>query len=258
MALRAQFIIGTSGYSFADWVGTFYPPDVTRRDMFAHYARAFSAVELNFTYYRMPTARTLEALARKSPAGFTFWVKANQELTHKGNRSISGEFIEGLSPLRDARKLAGVLMQFPQSFHRTGENRKYLAAAIDDFSSLPLAVEFRHASWQTEATLAGLRERNVTLAVPDVPDIASLFHSPAAATTNTGYLRLHSRDASKWYAGGSDRYDYGYSPEELKEIAAEWAELDEPLDKIYAFFNNCHGGQAAQNAQEFQRIIESL
>ena len=258
MRRERTFIIGTSGYSFDDWIGTFYPPQTAKREMFAHYVGTFSAVELNFTYYRMPVPRTLEALARKSPAKFTFWVKANQELTHKQNRAVAAEFVEGISPLRDAAKLAGVLMQFPQFFHRTGDNRKYLASVIEDLSAAPLAVEFRHSSWQAQQTLASLRERNVTLVVPDVPAISSLYRSPAAATTPRGYLRLHSRDAPKWYAGGSKRYDYSYSQEELRQIADEWAELDEPLDEVYVFFNNCHGGQAAQNAQEFQRIVSSL
>jgi uncharacterized protein YecE (DUF72 family) len=251
-------IVGTSGYSFEDWVGTFYPPGTRKQDMFARYVQVFPAVELNFTYYRMPTQRTLEALARRSPADFTFWVKANQELTHKHNRAVAGEFIDGLQPLRDAGKLAGVLMQFPQSFHRTVENRKYLAAAIRDFAATPLAVEFRHCSWEAPATLDGLRERNVALVVPEVPAIDSLYHSPPAVTSTTGYVRLHSRDASKWYASGADRYDYSYSEEELRELAREWAELAETADRVFAFFNNCHGGQAAENAEAFRRIMDAL
>jgi uncharacterized protein YecE (DUF72 family) len=258
MGRRPRFIIGTSGYSFADWVGPFYPPEATQREMFSHYVRAFSTVELNFTYYRMPAACTLQKLADKSPEGFVFWVKANQEITHKGNRKVAGEFLEGLSPLRDAGKLAGVLMQFPQSFHRTPESRKYLAAVVEEFASTRSAVEFRHSSWQAPETLASLRKRNVTLVVPDVPDIASLYHSPAAATTATGYLRLHSRNASKWYSGGADRYDYSYSRQELDAIAKEWSALRDSPDDVYVFFNNCHGGQAALNAQEFQRILQSL
>jgi len=258
MAQGRKFIIGTSGYSFTDWVGTFYPPEATQREMFSYYVQAFSTVELNFTYYRMPVPNTLEKLAGRSPAGFTFWVKANQELTHKGNLAIAGEFVEGLSPLRDAGKLAGVLVQFPQSFHRTPDSRKYLADVVENLASVPLAVEFRHSSWQTPETLASLRQRKVTLVAPDVPDIASLYHSPAAATTTTGYLRLHSRDASKWYTGGADRYDYSYSPDELKQIAEEWSALKEPLDEVYVFFNNCHAGQAARNAQEFHRIVAGL
>jgi len=250
-----RFIVGTSGYSFADWTGVFYPPKTPQGRMFAHYVRHFEAVELNFTYYRMPAAGTLEKLARTSPDGFTFWVKANQETTHKRNRSVAEEFIENLRPLTEAGKLGGVLLQFPQSFHRTVENRTYLAAALGDFQPLPLAVELRHCSWAHPAALEGLRERNATLVVPDVPDLRGLFRTRPGATTSTGYLRLHSRNADNWYAGAAERYDYHYTDDEMKELARQWSQLDEPVEQVFAFFNNCHRGQAAQNAEAFRRIL---
>ena len=253
-----KFVVGTSGYSFQDWVGEFYAAGTTSREMFEQYVQHFETVEVNFTYYRMPTARTLEGMARKSPPGFTFWIKANQETTHKQNRDVAAEFIDNLSPILRAGKLAGVLLQFPQSFHRTVANRKYLAATIEDFRSVPTAVEFRHFSWAAPQTLQGLRDRNTALVVPDVPDIRALFHTGPAATTPTGYFRLHSRNADNWYAGAVERYDYHYSEAEMRELAEKWGELDEPLEQVFAFFNNCHRGQAAENAQAFRRIVGQI
>jgi uncharacterized protein YecE (DUF72 family) len=194
----SKYIVGTSGYSFADWVGPFYPPGTRSGEMFALYARRFAAVELNFTFYRMPTARTLASLAAKGPPGFGFWVKANQDITHKQDRAPAAAFIEALAPLRESGRLLGVLFQFPQSFHRTVASRKFLAAALEDFAALPSAVEFRHASWDHPATVEGLRRRSVSLVVPDVPAIESLYRPAPAVTGNRGYLRLHSRDAGKW------------------------------------------------------------
>jgi uncharacterized protein YecE (DUF72 family) len=298
----SQFVIGTSGYSFEDWVGTYYPAGTRTRDMFDHYARHFQAVELNFTFYAMPFPRTLESLAKRSPEGFEFWLKANREITHKGNLSVCEEFIANLSPLCGAGKLAGVLLQFPQSFHRTASSRRFLADAIDrlravrlavggDSARRPslaaasgggdqgwspptknpaetpttpktegvrLAVEFRHRSWEDPAALAGLRERNVALVVPDEPPLEGLFHPPPTATADIAYLRLHSRDAAKWYAGMADRYDYFYSDSELREVLAAWSNLPEPVDKVYTFFNNCHRGQAAMNAEAFRKILGQL
>ena len=118
MVEASKFVVGTSGYSFADWVGPFYPAGTKSAGMFDYYARHFAAVELNFTFYAMPFPRTLDALARRSPGAFEFWVKANREITHKCNLSICHEFVENLGPLCEAGKLAGVLLQFPQSFHR--------------------------------------------------------------------------------------------------------------------------------------------
>lgn len=258
MAGKPDFLIGTSGYSFDDWVGTFYPAGTQKRDMFGLYTQEFAVAELNFTYYRMPVPRTLEALARKSNAAFRFWVKANRATTHEQQRDTAGPFLEGIGPLINTGKLAGVLLQFPQSFHRTVDTRKFLAATLEDFATVPLAVEFRHGSWQHPNTDRDLRDRGITLVVPDVPDLKGLFHHAAAATTATGYLRLHSRDAPKWYAKDADRYDYHYRDAELQELAEQWSNLPTPVDQVYAFFNNCHGGQAADNAQAFARIVAEL
>ncbi|MDP6636630.1 MAG: DUF72 domain-containing protein [Phycisphaerae bacterium] len=254
----AKHIIGTSGYSFKDWVGTFYPDGTQSRDMLSCYVRHFETVELNFSYYRMPSAATLDAMARKTPDGFTFWIKANQETTHKHNRAVAGEFLESLDPLISRDKLAGVLMQFPQSFHRTVANRKYLAATLDDFATVPAAVEFRHFSWCDPAVVDGLRRRNVTLVIPDVPDLDGLYRSGPLATSATGYLRLHSRNASKWYAGGAERYDWNYTNDQIKEFLDLWSDTASQVDKMYTFFNNCHKGQAAKNAEAMRRILEQI
>lgn len=254
----SHFVVGTSGYSFEDWVGEYYPAGTKSSEMFDLYVKRFRAVELNFTFYAMPFPRTLSSLARRSPEGFEFWLKANQEITHKGNLSVCGEFVENLAPLCEAGKLAGVILQFPQSFHRTPESRRFLADAVDRLRAVRLAVEFRHRSWEDPATLAGLRERSVALVVPDEPPLEGLYHVPPTATCDIAYLRLHSRDASKWYSGMAERYDYNYSDTELRQVLAEWSNLPQPVDKVYAFFNNCHRGQAAQNAERFREILGQL
>jgi len=259
MQTKHRYIVGTSGYSFDDWVGAFYPPGTDKRDMFGLYVRSFEAVEVNYTFYRLPTARTMESLVRRSGPGFRVWVKANQATTHEGDRGVAGAFLEGIAPLAAAGRLAGVLLQFPQRFHRTAANRKYLAAALEDLRSVPLAVEFRHASWDHDSVLAGMRERNVTLAVPDVPALPGLYRRAATATTTTGYLRLHSRDAGKWYAPeGADRYDYSYSEQEIRDLLGQWEAMEGPLGQVYAFFNNCHRGQAARNAEAMRRVLGQI
>ncbi|MFP4105792.1 MAG: DUF72 domain-containing protein [Phycisphaerae bacterium] len=258
MANPDKYIIGTSGYSFGDWVGPFYPPGTQKRDMLDTYTRAFHSVEINYTFYRMPAARTLQAMCDKTPPGFSFWIKANQTTTHEGDANTIEPFMESLLPMITADKLAGVLLQFPQRFHRTVANRKFLAAALERYAQhgpVPLAVEFRHFSWQHPATLDGLRARDTTLVIPDVPPIRNLYRHKPTATSNTAYLRLHSRNADSWYGGPIDRYDYSYSPQELRDILAEWEQVEQEVDRVYAYFNNCHRAQAAQNAEEFGRIL---
>jgi uncharacterized protein YecE (DUF72 family) len=239
-----KYIIGTSGYSFADWVGEFYPPGTRQKDMFSFYAGS--------------PGPTLERLAAASPEGFRFWAKGNQELTHKGNLAAAPPFLEHLSPMRDAEKLAGLLLQFPQSFHRTVESRKYLSSLLEKTAAVPVAVEFRHRSWDHASVAPGLRERGVTLVVPDTPRLEGLYRPPPVLTSRTGYLRLHSRDAEQWYGGMAERYDYNYSDEELKKIVEEWSAVEEQAGKVYAFFNNCHRGQAARNAESMRRILGQI
>ena len=256
MIATSQFIVGTSGYSFADWVGTWYPPGTRQKDMFSYYAQRLPTVELNFTFYRIPAPGTLDRMAETAPEGFDFWVKANQELTHKYNRKVAPEFLASLAPLTEARKLAGLLLQFPQSFHRTVENRKYLATLLTDLAPAgQLAVEFRHRTWEHPSVATGLRQRNVALVVPDEPDIASLYRAAPTITAPVGYLRLHSRNPDLWYSGPAERYDYSYSQGELQQIVAEWTQLPQPAEKVYVYFNNCHRGQAAQNAQLLRTML---
>ncbi len=258
MSRNTRYIVGTSGYSFADWLGPFYPPGTRQKDMFSLYADCFQAVELNFTFYRIEAAATLAKLARNSPDDFQFWVKANRKITHEQDPHAAPAFLDNLQPLCDSRKLSGVLLQFPQSFHRTIANRKYLDSALHRLSPVNLAVEFRHSSWDHPSSLEGLRQRQVTLVVPDCPEISGLYRPRPTLTTATGYLRLHSRDPAKWYAGMAQRYDYSYSDEELTAIAADWSSPDIHARVVFAFFNNCHLGQAARNAQAFGRILARL
>ena len=254
MDLGAKFLVGTSGYSFRDWVGTFYPSGTRAKDMFDFYVRHFRTVEINYTFYRMPSAATLEAMARQTLPEFSFWVKAHQQFTHEHELKAAKEFLEALGPMQARGQLAGLLLQYPQSFHRTVANRRALQWALEAFASVPAAVEFRHGSWDHPATFEGLQERGVTLVVPDVPDIGSLFRPRAMLTSRTGYLRLHSRLSTSWYAGGAERYDYDYSDEELRGLCSTWNSLADQAERIFVFFNNCRHGQAAKNARRFMEI----
>lgn len=255
MSAAEKFVVGTSGYSFKDWVGPFYPPGTQQGDMLEQYRRSFSTVELNFTFYSMPVARTLENMVRLCGSGFDFWVKANQEITHKANTTVIQEFDDNLAPMRAAGRLAGVVLQFPQSFQRTEANRRYLARVAEMMSRDRLAVEFRHESWDHPATYQGLRQRDITLIVPDAPAVPNLFRPPPMLTSRVGYLRLHSRNADKWYAGRVLRYDYTYNTQELRDVLAQWQPVADYADRVYVFFNNCHGGSAARNAVEFQELL---
>lgn len=258
MVAGEKYIVGTSGFSFDDWIGTFYPSGTKASEMFSLYVGHFGMVELNFSFYAMPGERTFESFLDRSPEGFEFWVKVNQQITHEQSLAQVPNFVSATNVIRQANKLVGLILQFPQSFKRTVESRKFLAQAIDSFGDNPLAVEFRDHSWDHPSTFTGLRDRGVTLVVPDAPQLPGLFHPRPAATSKIAYLRLHSRNARKWYSGEKLRYDYSYSDDELRGIVNDWQEVAAQVDKVYTMFNNCHRGQAAQNAEAFKRVVGQI
>ena len=252
MSAHPEIILGTSGFSFADWVGPFYPQGTRRADMLAFYAERFSAVEVNATYYRIPPPSTMEGLDHKTPAGFEFVIKAHQSMTHEKlapDPATFEAFRACAAPLVRAGKLRGVLLQFPWAFRPTQGARKRLDLLSAELADLrPLFVEFRHASWLKDEVFRYLEERGIGYCSVDEPALQGLVPPVARLTGDVGYVRLHGRNTANWWGGGGDRYDYDYSPGELKEWVAKIRELAEKASKVYVFFNNCHAGQAARNA----------
>src|SRR4051794_2878352 len=116
--------IGTSGYSYKDWIGEYYPQGTKDNEMLSYYARDFSTTEINFTYYRLPNPFTLKAMADKVPDGFVFSVKASKELTHeREDVAPFQQFVAALQPMIEQNKFGTVLAQFPNSFKPSDENR---------------------------------------------------------------------------------------------------------------------------------------
>jgi len=223
--------------------------------MLAFYATQFDTVEVNFTYYRLPTARTMAAMAGKTPRGFTFFVKAYEAFTHKKDLADKTAFLDGVAPMQEAGKLAGLLFQFPQSFKNEAENRQYLARIAMEFRGHDCAVEFRDRSWAAEPVYTFLGEQGLSIVAVDEPAISTLFPRDAVVSGDVGYVRFHSRDGAKWYKGMAERYDYSYSEKELKDWVPKIETIAKRAQRLYAFFNNCHRGQAADNAQALKRIL---
>jgi len=251
--------VGTSGFSYKDWEGTFYPDGLPKDAQLAYYAERFSTLELNFTYYGIPKPQTIERMVERTPDGFTFWVKANEATTHKRDRSVARQFNDAIAPAREAGRLAGVLCQFPYSFHNTERNRGYLATLTEDFPSAPLVVEFRNAGWAKLPVYGFLRGLGLGYCCVDEPAIEGLLPRDAIVTSPVGYVRFHSRDGSKWYeGGGKERYNYLYQRDELEEWVPKVQHIQSEAEDVYIFFNNCHAGHAAVNAEEFKALLSEL
>jgi uncharacterized protein YecE (DUF72 family) len=249
--------IGTSGFSYPDWVGDFYPCGTRPAGMLPCYARLFPLVELNYTFYRPPTADALKRLADRTPPGFQFLVKLPRSLSHDRTTNDLKSFREASEALQQRDRLLGLLCQLPQSAHNTKLVRAWLAFLGRELAGLNLAAEFRHFSWATPETGPWLAEAGADLVAVDAPDLPGLFPSGFVRNGPRAYVRLHSRNAANWYGTGTDRYDYDYSDGEL----AEWVgALDEAAsqgtERTLLLFNNCHRSQAAHNARRMQELLD--
>lgn len=254
--------LGTSGYSYADWVGPIYPVGTRPRDYLREYCNRFLLTELNFSYYRQPTRETLLAIAERTPPGFRLTVKAHGSLTHERGPDWAaqaeqfGESIEALRDVRGEDKLAGVLLQFPFGFHYTGQNRRYLASVTDALAPVRRFVEFRNDEWETESVWKEMERRELGLVIPDLPALKGLPRITPRLTAPYGYVRFHGRNAQQWWTGTNvTRYDYRYTSEELDSWVGPVQQLAKEAEAVIVTFNNHFGGQAVENAEQFAGML---
>lgn len=254
-----MILVGTSGFSYPDWVGPFYPETLPKQDFLVFYSQHFRTCELNFSYYRAPTARTLERMAEKSAGQVEFVLKANKAMTHERqqNEQVFPLFKEALAPLIERNLLGCVLAQFPYSFHHTQKNLDYLTYLRDQLKSLPVVVEFRNRTWLKEATFTFLKELDFGFCCVDEPQIEGLLPPVVVATSSIGYVRFHGRNQAKWWKHDdpAERYDYFYSEAELREWVPKIQKLAKVTEKVYTFTNNHPKGKAVQNARRLQELL---
>jgi len=251
--------VGTSGYSYPEWRGVFYPEGLAQQQMLGFYARCFSTVEINSTYYQIPPARNMAAMARRAEGRLDFVVKAHQDMTHTREKYAEAlpHFRACLAPLREAGALGAVLVQFPFSFKATQQNTEFLRRISEDLTPDPVVVEFRHRSWTTDKTFDLLRNLGAAYCCVDEPRLPNLPAPIVRATAPIAYVRFHGRNRAKWWthAEAWERYDYLYSEAELLEWVPEIRALAGQTEKCYAFFNNHARGQATTNAQMLIRLL---
>lgn len=268
----SDILIGTSGYDYPEWQGVFYPPELKRKDFLTFYSTQFNALELNSSFYSMPTAERMDSFMERTEGRVSFSVKANRLLTHEIDRNWQNAaevFMGTLSTMNNKGLLSAVLFQFPQSFHYIPDNRYYLAHLIDFFKGFPVVIEFRHKEWIKESVFQGLVDRNASIVFCDMPDLKNL---PAVSFENSvyskimgpqAYIRLHGRNEQNWYANdssnnGSSRYDYGYSPEEIKAFVPVVHIIKNAGKKGQIFFNNHPKGNGAKNAAMLKEMLTLL
>ncbi len=258
--------LGTCGYSYADWKGPFYPPTIRSKAMLEFYARAFTAVEIDATYYHVPAEASFRAMVARVPAGFRFSVKLPGSGTHAPAGAPSGVHADVLAlrrniqPLIDAGMFAAALMQFPNSFAPTPAAYDRIAALRDALPDIPLVAEFRARAWQTHATLERLRELEIGWVNVDMPQFDSLMRPSSDVTSPLAYVRFHGRNYDQWWKGDNvSRYDYDYPAGELGAWADRLLGLaaNPEVREVLGFFNNHRRGQAARNAQMFEAMLRT-
>ncbi|MBN1832564.1 MAG: DUF72 domain-containing protein [Deltaproteobacteria bacterium] len=257
----SQIIVGTSGFFYKDWKGIFYPLGTEQNDFLEYYSRHFSGVELNFSYYRLPEAKYSRNLIKKSKKKLGFSIKAFRGMTHDISQdsmgSITDLFLDGINPFMEEGLLGAILLQFPQSFHYTPSNRRYLKSLINRLAAYPLVVEFRQKEWIRESVFKTLKDLKTGFVCVDEPSLPSLIPPIFKYTSNLGYIRFHGRNKRNWYGTDSTRrYDYLYSEEELYEWVPRIKEIAGHVDKLYVFFNNHAKAQAPNNAQMLIKLLE--
>jgi uncharacterized protein YecE (DUF72 family) len=275
--MAATIRIGTCSWADEALSKWFYPPKLPAKDRLAWYSEHFDTVEVDSTFYRLPSESMVQGWAERTPDGFTMHVKAFGLMTRhpvkaetippglrdempvdergridRPPRELRGEifrlFLEALEPLRAAGKLGGILMQLPPYVVSKDASLDYLEWAREQLDGYDMLVEFRHRSWLDEETRAhtlSFLERigasYVTVDAPRSETAKNLVPTVVATTSPTAYVRLHGRNLATWNKrGGSaaERFDYLYSGEELAEWVEPLRELAGQAEQAYAFFNN--------------------
>jgi uncharacterized protein YecE (DUF72 family) len=262
--MTGDVYIGPAGWSYEDWKGIVYPRGAgSAFDPLAWLARSFDLIEVNSTFYRPPAPKAVASWARRvrDRERFRFTVKVWQEFTHGSGagEAEARSFAEALEPLRQENRLGGLLVQFPFWFEESGANRDRVARIADWFrETAPVNVEVRHRSWLRREPMTFLNERGIGFVNIDLP--ASRTNPPPTefATTETGYVRLHGRNAAAWFAkdsGRDSKYDYRYAKPEVEEWVRRVETIRGKTQVTYVVANNHFRGQAPANALEIMARI---
>jgi uncharacterized protein YecE (DUF72 family) len=252
--------LGTSGFSYDDWVGNFYPIGMPKKEWLTYYAREFNTCEVNSTYYSLLQLSSVKAMVEKTNDNFLFSIKAHQEMTHQreNNATVFEAFCQMLEPIISAGKLGCVLAQFPYSFRPNRTNWDYLRLFRERLGKLPVVIEFRNAQWLRKEVFDWLRHLDLGFCCVDEPPLPNLLPPLAELTSEIGYIRFHGRNSAKWWQHehAYERYDYSYTPQELSEWLPKIRKLDSVAEKTFVFANNHWRGQAVGTIRQLRVMLD--
>lgn len=260
---QARLWIGPSGWSYPDWHGIVYPAGKPRGfKPLAHLARYFNAVEVNSSFYRIPSAAMTSSWTPLVPREFRFAFKLTQVFTHERSEfpapHVVQAFIDGTEPIRQAGQLGPLLMQFPWSFRYTPDAVDWLRRLAESFPDFDRFIEVRHASWSQPEALEELRHVGGYCNI-DQPRLRDCLGPTQYVFGRSAYIRLHGRNATNWFAENQpafERHNYLYSEDELREWATRINAMATEAENVYIFANNHYRGQGPVNALELKALLK--
>ncbi len=242
--MAMKYCVGCSGWHYEHWRGLYYPEELPKPKWLSFYARRFATVELNNSFYHLPSEKAFTTWRESTPENFIFAVKVSRFITHiKRLRNLGAtveNFLSRAAFLKE--KLGPLLYQLPPSMKRNDELLQgFLSSLAPKYQHV---IEFRHESWVDERVFDILRMHNVGLCVFDMPG----FSCPLVATSDFAYVRFH---------GSEGLYSSRYSDQELTQWANRIARLGQSIKASYIYFNNDAEGFAIENAITLRNLLQS-
>jgi len=240
-----KLFIGTSGWAYPHWGKTFYPQTLTGKDKLRYYTNYFKTVEVNYSFYHLPSQKTFRNWAASVPDDFVFAIKASRYITHikrlKGVKTAWRRFFKNAQAL--GKKLGPILVQLPPNFQATEENKKRLAGFLEFIKKdkTRFAFEFRHLSWAKKQIYYMLKKYKASWVIADSPS----FPKREIVTADFIYIRFH---------GSKILFSSDYTLEELQDWARKIRKWLKKGD-VYAYFNNDAKGFAPKNANQLQKLL---
>lgn len=283
--------IGTASWTDPGFVEDWYPKDLRAEGRLRWYAEHFDLVEINSTFYALPALSSVKRWCEQTPEGFLFDVKLPKvlsrhsmevkfrppdlrdrvetekgvvKLTQSTERLVAKRLLQLFESMREAGKLGVFLLQLSPAFRTRTHKLSDLDTLAELFSSHPLAVELRNRDWVTrerfQETVNYFKERRLTLVSVDAPESEHFTVMPGfncATDPRLGYFRLHGRNAEGYIKGRTvaERFDYDYSPEEVKEIAGRLRKVDKEVERLHVIANNNRSNYAPKLAEALRREI---
>jgi uncharacterized protein YecE (DUF72 family) len=269
-----KLYIGTAGWSYKDWVPSFYPKNQSVKfDWLQFYSHYFNCVEVNSTYYAYMSDKVVSAWLRKTEDldNFVFTLKLHKDFTHL--RKYDQQKIKAVNYVLDSlskeERLGGLLIQFPYSFMFNDPNANYVRELKEIFQNFICFIEVRHKSWLDKNAIEFLKKIDLAYTTIDQPIIGEALAFKPIVINDKAYIRLHGRNVEGWkksinnfgkdqtYQEQSDRYNYLYSPGELIEISDNIKSILEKAKVAFVVTNNHPGGHAVANAFQLVNLLKN-